>query len=184
MKKVVVFVSVLIIMLSTGCSVKKVEELTDAEKFAREFNVSENNPFIYADFDDILNVFENGSGIIFLADSDYEGSLKAAKYLLKAAKENEILNIYYYNPKKIEEKNPKKYKKLYDEIKSDLEKEEEEFTLILPTVYSLKDGKIINYSNYFANEEELSEEYLTKKKVKEIKNKYKDILTYKEYIEE
>lgn len=184
MKKVVVFIVALILMGSTGCSVKKVEELTDAEKFAREFNVSDNNPFIYVNFEDILNVFENGSGIVFLADSDYEGSLKAAKYLLKVAKENEISNIYYYNPKKIEEKNSKKYKKLLIEIKSDLEQEEAEFNLILPDVYSIKDGEIINHSNYFANEEELSEEYLTKNKLKEIKNKYKDILTYKEYIEE
>ena len=71
MKKVVfIIVAIGFIFTMSGCSVKKVEELTDAEKFANEYSVSEENPFQYATLDDILDLFNNNkSGILFLGDS-------------------------------------------------------------------------------------------------------------------
>lgn len=181
MKRVVVFVAFLILL--SGCSVKKVEEVTDSEKFAQEYNVSKNNPMIYVNYDKLMKLFEEGSHILFLADSDYEGSSKAAQLLLQEAKKQKVEKIYYYNPKKLKEKNPKKYQKLINHLKDFLEKEEEEYLLNLPDIYSLKDGKILNHSNYFSKEEELSEEHLTKKIKEEIRKKYQEIITFKECIE-
>lgn len=181
MKRVVAFVA--LIVLLSGCSVKKVEDVTDSEKFAQEYDVSKNNPMIYVNYDKLMKLFEEGSNIIFLADSDYEGSSKAAQLLLQEAKKQKVEKIYYYNPKKLEEKSPKKYKKLINKLKDFLEKEEEEYILNLPDIYSLKDGKIMNHSNYFSKEEELSEEHFTKKVKEEVRNKYQEIITFKECIE-
>lgn len=217
MKKAVIFV-VILITICTGCSVKKVEELTDAEKFANEFNVNDDNPFEYVTLNQLFQLFESGRNVIFLADSDYEGSSKAARILLEVAKQEKQEKIYYYNPKRIEEKYPKKYKKLIGILKDylentdkdegnasddsensadiltdensqndtndeeDLEKKEnlDNYILNLPDVYSVVDGKIVNHSNYFSRQEELSEEFLTKKVKTKIKNKYRDILQFKE----
>ena len=57
MKKLVV-VFLILIIFTTGCSVKKVEELTDSEKFAKEYNISKNNPFVYSSYKDIVAIFK------------------------------------------------------------------------------------------------------------------------------
>ncbi len=177
MKKVVIFLISFVIVISvSGCSVKKVKELTDSEKFAKEFNISENNPFVYASSNDILNILENGTGIIFFATSDDEGSIKAASYISDVAKSMNIQNINYYNPKKLEDKKDKKYKKMINY----LNQEDEKF--ILPGVYAIKNGEIVCYSNYFSSEEELSEENLTKKKIKKVKSIYSKILKYEKCV--
>ena len=62
MKKIVVFI-ILLCFFVTGCSVKKVNELTDAEKFANEFNVSDKNPFVYASIDDVIHIIRNSKSL-------------------------------------------------------------------------------------------------------------------------
>ena len=49
MKKVVILV-VLCSLFVVGCSVKKTEELTDAERFANEYSISSNNYMVYLYF--------------------------------------------------------------------------------------------------------------------------------------
>lgn len=177
MKKAVSFlILVMFIGLITGCSIKKVQELTDSEKFAKEFAVSKNNPFVYTNVDKVLNILDNGTGIIFFADSDYEGSLKAVKYILQVVKQDEHKNIYYYNPKKLREESPKKYKKLISYLKNYIKEDK----FILPDIYAVKNGRVISHSNYFSNEKHLSEENLSKKKISKIKTNYTKILNYEE----
>lgn len=175
MKRIVVFVILLCIFV-TGCSVKKVDELTDAEKFANEYNVSENNPFVYSSIDDIIHIFTSGTGVIFIASSDEEGSLKAASVLTDAAKSININRIYYYNPKKLKESSPKKYKKLLKIINNYFEDDDYKKSLKLPNIYFVKDGKIVGYSNYFSSKEQLSSDKLTNKKKNKIKKEYINLL--------
>lgn len=175
MRKAVVFLFLLFIM-TTGCSIKKVKEMSDQEKFAKEFNISDTNPFVYANIDTILGLLEDGTGLIFFANSDEEGSIKAATYITEVAKKENINNIYYYNPKKLKEKNPKKYQKLIKYLSPCFKDD----SFLLPDIYSIKEGRILNHSVMFSNEEELSEEYLSKKRLKSIKSKYQEILTYQE----
>lgn len=175
MKKVVILV-VLSCLLLTGCSVKKVEQLSDSEKFAKEYDISKNNPFIYSNYDEIIEILKKDSAIILFANSDDETSRKAVEIINKVAKENKVEKIYYFNPKKLKDKQPKKYKNILNELKKDIS----EYELKLPTLYAVKDGKIINYSDSFSEKEQLSEEYLTKKKLKSIKEKYLSIFNYEE----
>ena len=96
MKKLVVIFLILIIF-TTGCSVKKVEELTDSEKFAKEYNISKNNPFVYSSYKDIVTILESGTGLILLANSDDEGSIEAVGLINSEAKKLSIKEINYYN---------------------------------------------------------------------------------------
>jgi len=52
MKKVLLLFLCMIILVS-GCEVKKMDEVTSADTFAREYSVSRNNPFVYASLNDI-----------------------------------------------------------------------------------------------------------------------------------
>lgn len=175
MKKVVVFLIISSLLL-TGCSIKKVNELSDKEKFVKEYGISKDNCFVYIDYDRVLELLENQTAIILFANSDDENSLKAVEIIHKLAKQEKIEKIYYFNPKTLEDKNKKQFNRLI----SKLEEEITDYKLELPTLYAVKDGKIINYSSSFSSKEELSEEYLTKKQLKKIEDKYKRVFQYKE----
>ncbi len=173
MKKAVILLLVLCFFI-TGCSVKKIETLTDQEKFAKEYNISKDNPFEYTTIDKIIDIFKNGTAIVLFANSDEESSTKAVKILYQTIKEESVEKIYYYNPKTLQEKQPKQYQSLITEINFDITN----YQLKLPTLYAIKDGIIINYSDYFSKKEHLSDEYLTTKRIKQIKQKYKEVLNY------
>lgn len=176
MKKVVPLFLVISCLFTTGCSIKKVEELSDKERFAKEYSISTENSFVYANYDKVLSIFENETAIVLFANSDDESSQKAVKIINRVAKKNKVKKIYYFNLKTLKEKQPKKYKELVKQ----LEKSIIEYKLELPTLYAIKEGKVINYSNSFSNKKELSEEYLTKERIKKIENKYLSVLNYEE----
>ena len=175
MKKAVIFV-VLICLILTGCSVKKVEELSDSEKFAKEYEISKNNPFIYSDYKEIINILNKDTGIILFANSDDESSVKAVEFIAEVAKKEKIDKIYYFNPTTIKDKKSKQYKEILKEFENDIS----DYELEIPTLYAVRDGKIMKYSNSFSDKEELSQEYLTDKQIIKIKDKYLDILNYNE----
>ncbi|HIR48383.1 MAG TPA: hypothetical protein IAB35_00205 [Candidatus Faecimonas gallistercoris] len=162
MRKVVVIIFILgFVFLISGCSIKKTEELTDAEKFANEYSISEKNPFQYATINEVLELLESKSGILFLGDSDSEWSTFGVKILNKVLKEKKIDEVYYFNPEIIKNKDSKKYKKLVDllELKEDS---------YLPIVYVIVSGKVVDHVDYPVHDdvslddnsvEELEEEY-------------------------
>ena len=174
MKKVVILLFLCSCFFITGCSIKKVEKLTDAERFAKEYNISKNNPFIFVKYEEVINIFTNKKAIILLADSDEETSVKAAEIINRVAKDSKIEKIYYYNPKQIKEKQQKKYKKLVNIIGKSIDN----YDRTIPTLYAVDHGKIVNYCNHFSKKEQLSEEYLTKKQLKKIRNDYLNVLNY------
>lgn len=170
----VVIVLVLVSLIITGCSVKKVDKLTDSERFAKEYGINNKNPFVYVEYTDVIDIIDNKKAILLFADSDDEKSQIAVKYIYKQAKKDKINKIYYYNPRVLKEKQFKKYKKLVNKLENKIEK----YKFSLPTIYALEDGKIINYSDCFSKKNQIEEEYLTKKKIKEINDKYSNVLNF------
>lgn len=163
MKKVVVVIIIFSgILLINGCSIKKTEELTDAEKFANEYSISENNPFHYATIDEVLELVENNkSGILFLGDSDLEWSTFGVKILNKVLNDKKIDMVYYFNPGTIKNKNNKKFKTITEHLNI-------EENSNLPIVYVIIDGKVVDHVDYpihddasidDKNEKHLEEEY-------------------------
>lgn len=177
MKKAVTFlVAIIGIGFLGGCSVKKTIELTDAERFANEYSINTKNPFIYATIDEVLDLLENKSGIIFFGDSDCEWCVVSASILSDVSVDQKLDTVYYYNPTKIEAKNTKKYRELVSVLRKHLGLEEaEEFTLSLPEVYFVKKGKVIAHKDGTSITEIDSDKKTSKSKEK-LKQEYLNLI--------
>lgn len=172
------FLILVFILLLTGCSIKKTTELTDAEKFSKEFSITKNNPFKYVDIKETIDIIENKTGIIFFGDPDCEWCRASAEILTSALNYKNINKVYYYNPKKIRDNNSKEYKKLVKLLADYLEKDKDENSyLFLPDIYVVINGKIIDHNNDLASMSGTIEEVLTAKRKKEIKNKYLELIS-------
>lgn len=176
MKKLV-SLFIVVIILMTGCSIKKESDVTDAEKFAAEYSVDEKNPFKYASIDEVLDILDNGSGIIFFANSDNELCVETAKILLEALDNKNIEDVYYYNPQVIRDNNTDDYNKLINIIEDYLPLNDNlEPYLLLPDVYFVKSGKIIGHNNDVAVIKGTIDDILTSKRRKQLKNKYLELI--------
>jgi len=177
MKKIC-FLILILLLLITGCSVKKTTELTDAEKFSKEYGVSVDNPFEYVTIDEAIDIVKNKTGIIFFGNSDCEWCVENAKILTEVLIEQKIEKAYYYNPKNISDKNTKKYKKLLSVLSEYIEKDENDnMYLFLPDTYFIKGGKIIGHNNELSNMDMTEDDELTPKRKKKIKNQYLKLIT-------
>lgn len=107
--------TILIVTLPILCAVaailsyiKLINTDVDATKFRNEYeslnaenylelNIDKNNPIEYADYDKLLEVIENGTGIIYLGFPECPWCRNALPVLFDAAKENAVEVIYYMN---------------------------------------------------------------------------------------
>ncbi len=162
------------ILLASGCEVKKMDDVTSAEDFAREYSVSTKNPFVYASLNDVYDILEDGTGIIFFGNSDCDVCNVGAKTITDVLIKNKIKEAYYYNPKNIMDENGKEYKKLIKLINED---SDEEINFDIPSVFIVKDGKVIGYNSDLGtlkNEDiDLALDSDTKK---DLKNKYNELI--------
>lgn len=177
MKKLL-FLLVVGLILVTGCSIKKTTELSNSEKFAAEYSVSKDNPFVYATIDEVLQILKEGTGIIFFGNSDCEWCVASAEILNEAFNYKNVSKVYYYNPKNIRDNQTKEYKQLIELLGQSLEKDEKEKSyLYLPDIYFVKNGKIIGHNNDAATMDGTVEEALTQENKKELKNKYLELIS-------
>lgn len=115
MKKMLwVLVLALLMMVPAGC--RTVAEESDAARFKKEYellngqsnldgsalyqvlNIPEDNPFVYADPDDLRSLFDNGSGVVYLGFADCPWCRTLLPALLDAAETAGYTeSIYYYN---------------------------------------------------------------------------------------
>lgn len=168
---------IVVIILMTGCSIKKEADVTDAEKFAAEYSVDEKNPFKYASIDEVLDIFSGGTGIIFFANSDNELCVETAKILFEALDNKNIEDVYYYNPQVIRDNNTDDYNKLIDIIEDYLSLNDNlDPYLLLPDVYFVKNGKIIGHNNDVAIIKGTIDDIFTTKRKRQLKNKYLELI--------
>ena len=214
--------TILIITLPILCAIAailayvKLENTdVDAIKFKKEYeslnetsgielNISENNPIEYADYDKLLEVIENGTGIIYLGFPGCPWCRNALPVLFDVAKENKVKTIYYMNiqnerdsyvveNKKLvyakdedgnEKKGTKGYFKLLDALEDYLtdytvvfeEKEYEvgEKRIYAPTVIFVRDGKVLGLHVATVDSQKNPKEPLTKKQYNELYSIYED----------
>lgn len=176
MSKLIVLFSVVVLLMS-GCSIKKESEVTDAEKFAAEYSVNKKNPFKYASIDEVLEIFKNGSGIVFFSNSDDELCVEVASLLLESLDDESIKDVYYYNPQVIRDNNTDEYNELLDILESYLSLDDnQELYLFLPDVYFIKNGRVIGHNNDLAVMDGSIDEILTTKRKKQLMNKYLELI--------
>lgn len=119
MKKI--FISSLIILLLCGCSTKKQTKETDSVKFKKEYeslnndkyinvSISDNNHIEYASLDEIIDIIENKTGLIYLGYPESIACRDSIEVLIDAIKQTGLKKVYYLNithiniDKKTEEK--------------------------------------------------------------------------------
>lgn len=122
---------------------------SDASRFAAEYsNVAKDNPFVYRTGDEIVNILEHGTGVVFLGFPSCPWCQAYAGYLSEVAKDQGLDTIYYYNIEKDRADNTDLYRKLVSILSSYLQfNEEGSRRIYVPNVTFVVDGKIIGNDN-------------------------------------
>ena len=162
---------------------------TDAQRFALEYSMSEDNVFVYRDAEAIIKIMEKGTGVVYLGFPECPWCKSYVKYLNEVAKEVGIEKIYYYNvlTERPESGKPasegsEAYEKMVNILKEYLEVDAEgNERIYVPNVSFHIDGFIIGNdleTAYDTKGFETPEEYWTEKEVSELKK------TLKKYMED
>ncbi len=182
MKKISIMVlsmfSFVLLLTGCGCSQqeKKPEELTDAKKFAQEYNqVSEDNVFVYRDVDQIIKIMKNGTGVVYLGYPECPWCQVYVKYLNEVAKDVGMDQIYYCNTKKVKESNMEKYQELITLLDGHLQYNNEgEQWIYVPNVSFHVKGKILG-NDYESSKDTLGfkdpNKYWTEERIKALKER-------------
>lgn len=102
--------------LLCGCSNKN-ESTTEediSKKISEEYSVSITNPFKPITAEGILELFEDGTGAVFIGVPNDKSSSEFAQYLTRSADGQNVKTIYYIELNEL--KNDKNYKKVLSEL--------------------------------------------------------------------
>lgn len=152
-KKIMIIIGiVLVIMLGVlGYLYLNKEKNTnvDGKKFAGEYtSVTEDNVFVYRTIDEIINILEHGTGVVYLGFPECPWCTAYVPYLNEVAKDNGAGKVYYYNILNDRKDNTDNYKKLVDILKDYLKFDEEgNKRIYAPSVIAVKDGEIVGFDD-------------------------------------
>lgn len=125
------------------------ENKKDNYKFSVEYTkVPMDNAFIYKTEEEIINILEHGSGIVYLGFPECPWCQSYVIYLNEVVKDNGLSTINYLNIKEMRENNTDNYQKIVSLI-SDLLPYDENGNkrIYVPQVVVVKNGKIIGGDN-------------------------------------
>src|SRR5574344_2255978 len=90
-----------------------VTKITDAQKFSMEYpNISLNNKFVYVNSNEVLNLLQNGTGIIYVGFASNIWSQYSVNYLNDILENSNISKVYYYDLLKDRARHGKIYTKI------------------------------------------------------------------------
>ena len=171
-----------------------------------ELNINKNNPIEYADYDKILEIIENGTGIIYLGFPECPWCRNALPVLFDVAKENNVETIYYMNIlnerdsyivedgklvyAKDVDGNEKKGTKGYHQLLKALDKHLSDYTVLFegkeyktgekriyaPSIIFVRDGKVLGIHVSTVDSQENPKEPLTEKQYNELYGIYEDYI--------
>ena len=113
-KKILLSVIVVAIVIISGVVLIKVlnrQDESDAIKFAKEYNITEDNIFVYKNAEEIIKILENGTGVVYLGFPECPWCRAYVPMLNEIAKENHFDKIYYYNILKDRKENTEIFKR-------------------------------------------------------------------------
>ncbi len=119
--------------------------ITDAQKFADEYQtVGEDNVFVYRTVDEIIQIMEHGTGVVYLGYPECPWCKAYVPYLNEIAKEVGIEKIYYCNTKQLKAENMEKYYQLVELLHGHLQYNDEgQEWIYVPNVSFHINGEII-----------------------------------------
>lgn len=172
---VLVLVAIIVFIFNTGEGNK---ELSDAEIFSEEYTqIDENNPFVYRSANEIIDILENGTGVVFLGFPECKWCQRYVKYVNDVAYEEDIEKIYYYNIKDARENNTESYQKIVSLLGDYAPYDEEgKHRIYVPTVVYVNKGEIVGHDNETSMESGNVDEYWTEKKVEDLKERTREYM--------
>lgn len=177
---IVILIGVIIFLL-VGNNKEEETVLSDAARFSQEYTlVDENNKFVYSDIDEIIDILEDGTGIVYLGFPECKWCQQYVVYLNEVAKDRGISKIYYYNIREDREKNTKDYQKIVSLLKEYLEEDEDGNPRVyVPAVTFMSNGKILGFDDetaYDTKGYDDPSEYWTDKTVENLKDRLNSYL--------
>lgn len=159
---------------------KRTEEVI-VNKFNSEYNIGyENNVFAYKNIDEVLDMFDGNTGIIFLCTPTSRWCQKYAYYLNEVLVENDYTNeVYYLDISKERSLNSIKYQRLLEMLDSYLYKNDQDQSKInMPDLTFVKDGIIVAHDNETSliPSDVKENEYWNMEQVINFKNKIKNYI--------
>ena len=132
-----------------SCSVEIEKNESDAIKFTKEYSlVSINNVFVYRNIDEIINILNNGTGIIYLGFPDCKWCQAYVPMLNQVAIENNLSKIYYFNIYEDRKNNSTKYKEIVDLLQDYLQYDDEgNKRIYVPAIIAVKNGEIVGFDD-------------------------------------
>ena len=176
---------VLSVILLTACT-KNIDVYTDGAKFKEEYEalnssgitVELNNEakIKYLELTEVLNLFENKTGIIYFGFPSCPWCRNIIPVLLEVANDNNEV-VYYFNPKEVRGTDNADFAKLMEILDSYLNTDENgEKVLYVPDVYFIKNGKIVGHHLGSASSQTNPYEKLTDEQTKELKETYVNLI--------
>ena len=122
---------------------------TDAQKFKNEYSkVSDNNPFVYRNIDQIINILENGTGVVYLGFPECPWCQAYVPYVEEVAKKVGIDKVYYFNILEDRKNNSEKYQKIVKILNEYIPNDEEgNKRVFVPALIVVKEGKILLFND-------------------------------------
>lgn len=185
-KRIMILVSVIILFMIGVVSLvlflkKDKKAVSDMEKFSAEYHeVAKNNVFVYRNIDEIINILEKGTGIVYLGFPECKWCQRYTKYLNEVAMDMGISKIYYYNIREDRKLNTENYQKIVSILENYLQNDEEgNKRIYVPSVIALKKGEIVGFDDETAWDTkgfETPDEYWNTDEVNDLKEKLEKMI--------
>lgn len=157
-KKLMVVIDILLGAILVGIMTFGIYQYlkSDDEKFKAEYealnnenvniNISKNNPIKYVTLDEVFDIIQNKTGVIYFGFPGCPWCRNMIPVLFEVAKNNNIDTIYYFNPRNVKKSDNDEYNKLKEILNEYLSEDENgQKVLYVPDVYFIKDGKIVGH---------------------------------------
>ncbi len=185
-KRIMILVSVIILFMIGVVSLvlflkKDKKTVSDMEKFSAEYHeVAKNNVFVYRNIDEIINILEKGTGIVYLGFPECKWCQRYTKYLNEVAMDMGISKIYYYNIREDRKLNTENYQKIVSILENYLQNDEEgNKRIYVPSAIALKKGEIVGFDDETAWDTkgfETPDEYWNTDEVNDLKEKLEKMI--------
>lgn len=152
-KKLFIIGAILVVLgliLSYFLLIKKGDNKeSDREKFKSEYtNVTSDNPFVYRSVDQIINILEKGTGVVYLGFPECPWCQAYVPYVEEVAKKVGIDKVYYFNIKEDRKNNTEEYQKIVKILDVYLPNDDEgNKRIYVPAIIIVQNGKIIEFDD-------------------------------------
>lgn len=140
-----VVILVILIISSYFIFFKKDKDITDAEKFAKEYTkLSSDNVFTYKSLKEVNKILEKGTGVVYLGFPECPWCQEYVKYVNEVAKKVDLDKVYYFNIREDRTNNTEDYQTTIKLLKDYLPTDEEGNPRVyVPLIAVIQNGKVV-----------------------------------------